>query len=268
MTTIDVFTFRGTGETLGAFSGMCGAVARLLDPATFRVRDIAYPATIGRVGAKQGQPGYSLDRSVELAVQSAAQATIATPNRVGLISYSLGGIAVSRFLEDVEREIYTNANGSKLDIAFVVNIANPARARGDRHGVIPAPGYGLHSSHGKWPDSTVVYELANPHDLMCSAPADSPVRKIAGALSPYAALEARETDPFADLKNIRNTDWLAKFRPGRYTEAALGLGGYLIPYGTPPRTQHTMYAFEKVPGTTLTWTEWAAAEINRGWATK
>ena len=259
---IDVITVRGTGNTPGPRNGMCGLVATKLKFDKFQLSDCVYPATIGRVGASDGK-GVPLDVSVAIGVADLARQTAASKNRVGLISYSLGGIIVSRFLEAVERGDFRNADGSKLDVAFAVNISNPSRAPGDS--IVPAPGFGLHSSHGKWPANTVVYELASPRDIICSADRFSPARHIAGALSPFAALEQRRTDPLADLWAMREADWFARFRPGRYTEAAIGLAGYLIPYGNPQRTQHTMYGIEKVPGTNVTWTDWAAAEINRGW---
>lgn len=259
---IDVKVIRGTGNARGPLSDMCGLVTRKLNPQKFRLGEVNYPATIGRIGATDGR-GVPMDQCVEIGVQDLARQVRNSPNRAGIISYSLGGIVASRFLERVERGEWLNENGSKLDVAFVVNISNPSRAPGDS--IIPAPGFGLHSSHGKWPASTVVYELASPRDIICSADRFSPARHIAGALSPFAALEQRRTDPLADLRAMREADWFARFRPGRYTEAAIGLAGYLIPYGNPQRTQHTMYGIEKVPGTNVTWTDWAAAEINRGW---
>lgn len=195
-------------------------------------------------------------------MQDLARQIRQSPNPAGLISYSLGGIVVSRFLERVEAGEFLNANGTKLQIDFVVNIANPSRAPGDS--VIPVMnGYGLHSSHGRWPAGTVVYELANPHDLICSADRFSPARKIAGALSPFSALEQRNSDPFADLRQIRSEDWLARLTPERYARAAIGLGGYLIPDPRTGVTQHTLYSSQPMPGSHLTWTDWAAAEINR-----
>ncbi|OZC80220.1 hypothetical protein CH274_13375 [Rhodococcus sp. 06-418-5] len=259
---IDTYVARGTGNAPGPRNDMCGLVTRKLNPEKFRLFDVNYPATIGRIGASDGR-GVPMDQCVEIGVQDLARQVLNSPNRAGIISYSLGGIVASRFLERVERGEWLNRNGSKLDIAFVVNIANPARAAGDS--IVPAPGFGLHSSHGKWPANTVVYELANPRDIICCADRFSPARRIAAGVSPYAALELNESDPFKRLDGLRSTDWLARLRGGSYTAAAAGLLGYLVPYGNPPRTQHTAYAVEHVPGTNVTWTDWAAAELNRGW---
>ncbi|OZC62749.1 hypothetical protein CH276_14105 [Rhodococcus sp. 06-470-2] len=259
---IDVFVARGTGNARGPLSDMCGLVTRKLNPQKFRLGEVDYPATIGRIGASDGK-GFPLDVCVDIGVRDLAWKVRNSPNRAGIISYSLGGIVVSRFLEGVERGDFRNANGTKLDVAFVVNIANPSRAPGDS--IVPAPGFGLHSSHGKWPAGTVVYELANPRDIICSTDRFSPARRIAAGLSPYAALELNESDPFKSIDALRSTDWLARLRGGSYTAAAAGLLGYLVPYGNPGRTQHTCYGVENVPGTNVTWTDWAAAEINRGW---
>ncbi|OZE77188.1 hypothetical protein CH305_18295 [Rhodococcus sp. 15-649-2-2] len=259
---IDTFVARGTGNAPGPRNDMCGLVTRKLNPEKFRLFDVNYPATIGRIGASDGR-GVPMDECVEIGVQDLARQVLNSPNRAGIVSYSLGGIVASRFLERVERGEWLNRNGSKLDIAFVVNIANPARAAGDS--IVPAPGFGLHSSHGKWPASTVVYELANPRDMICSTDRFSPARRIAAGVSPYAALELNESDPLKRLDGLRSTDWLARLRSGSYTAAAAGLLGYLVPYGNPPRTTHTAYGVEFVPGTNVTWTDWAAAELNKGW---
>ncbi|MFC8182438.1 hypothetical protein ACFULT_26500 [Rhodococcus sp. NPDC057297] len=260
-----IFTVRGTGNERGVFKGMTGAVAKKLDPNAFEFGECIYPATIGRIGSGQGNPPVDLDRCVEIGVQDLARQVKASKYPAGLISYSLGGIVVSRFLERVEAGEWLNDNGSKLQVDFVVNIANPARAPGDS--VIPVMnGYGLHSSHGRWPANTVVLELANPNDIICSAARFSPARKIAGALSPFSALEQRKSDPFADLRKIQSEDWWARLTPGRYVEAAIGLGGYLLPNPRTGTTEHTLYSTAPIPGSHLTWTDWAAAEINRRWA--
>lgn len=259
---IDVKVIRGTGNARGPLSDMCGLVTRKLNRDKFHLGEVNYPATIGRIGASDGR-GVPMDQCVEIGVQDLARQVRNSPNRAGIVSYSLGGIVASRFLERVERGEWLNPNGSKLDVAFVVNISNPSRAPGDS--IVPAPGFGLHSSHGKWPANTVVYELANPRDIICCADRFSPARRIAAGVSPYAALELNQSDPFKSIDALRSTDWLARLRGGSYTAAAAGLLGYLVPYGNPGRTTHTAYGVENVPGTNVTWTDWAAAELNKGW---
>lgn len=263
--TIDVITLRGTGNERGVFKGMTGAVASRLDGDRFHFQECNYPATIGQVGAGDGIPAYPLDVSVELGVKYLAWQVRKSPNRVGLISYSLGGIVAMRFLEGVAKGLYRNTDGSPLDVAFHVGIASPSRNEGDS--VIPAPGLsGLHSSHGPLPAGMLNLELANPRDIITAAPRFSPARQIAGSLSPFAALEARQSDPFADIRRIQQADWLARFRPGRYLKAAIGLGEYLIPNPTTRTTSHTLYATALMPGQQVTWTDWAAREINRRYA--
>lgn len=259
-----VFTLRGTGEGRGVRTGMCGAVARKLNPDYFDLYEIAYPATIGRIGAGPSQFPHPLDESVTMGVELLAKQIRDTQYPAGIISYSLGGIVASRFLEAVEAGEYLNTNGKPLQIDFVINIANPSRAPGES--VVHAPGYGLHSSHGRWPARTAVYELANPADIICSADKWNPARRIAGNLSPYSALQQRNSDPFKDLRKIQSDDVLARLRPGRYLEAAIGLGGYLFPDPRTGVTQHTLYASQPMPGSHLTWTDWAADQINRRYA--
>lgn len=121
---IDVITIAGTGNKIGPFDGMTGLVAKKLDSRVFRVSACQYPATIGRVGAAPGAVPYSLDDSVAIAVKDLAWQVRESPNPVGLISYSQGGIAAMRFAEAVARGEFRNANGSPLELAFHVGIAN------------------------------------------------------------------------------------------------------------------------------------------------
>lgn len=258
---IDIITVRGTGEARGVRNGMCGAVARKLDPAKFRLFECNYPATIGPAGAGKGTPAYPLDVSVDMAVAELAWMVRESPNPVGLISYSLGGIAATRFAEAVAAGKYRNANGSPLDLAFHLGISNPSRNAGDH--VVPVQGYGLHSSHGRFPSGMVNLELCHPKDIIGATPRFSPLRNITRGLSPYAALQLNESDPFRSLDALKSADWLARIREGSYLAASVGLMGYLLPHGYPPRTFHNGYAVEIMPGQSVTWTDWAAAELNR-----
>ena len=68
---LDVFTVRGTGNPPGPRNGMCGLVARKLKVDKFRLSDVVYPATIGRIGASDGK-GFPLDVTVDIGVRDLA----------------------------------------------------------------------------------------------------------------------------------------------------------------------------------------------------
>lgn len=262
---IDVITVRGTGEGRGVRNGMCGNVVRKLNPAKFRVFECNYPATIGPVGGVRTSA--SLDTSVRIAVQDLAWQTRRSPNPVGVISYSLGGIATMRFLEDVARGVYRNEDNSPLEVAFAMNIANPARNAGDSVNNLGA-GSGIHGGHGRLPVSTANYEIANAFDIICSCDRFSPVRRVSDGLSPFSFAEgARLGNVNAQLqiRNLQQQDRLSFVNPARYPRAIQQLAGYLGSWGNPPRSQHTLYSLETMPGTPGTWTDWAANEINRRW---
>ncbi|SNS57715.1 hypothetical protein [Rhodococcoides kyotonense] len=261
---IDVITIRGTGNPRGVFNGMTGVVAKQLNRASFRIFECNFPATIGNVGAGNGIGAHPLDVSVELGVADLARQVRDSPNPVGLISYSLGGIVASRFLEGVALRRWTNPNGSPLEVAFHLGIANPARNAGDH--VVPVQGSGIHSSHGPFPRNTVNLELCDARDIIGATPRFSPLRNISRGLSPFAALQLNETDPFRSLDAVKSTDWLSWLRESSYLAAGAGLTAYLVPYGNPGRTPHTGYAMERMPGQNITWTDWAAQELNRRFA--
>ncbi|NIL77634.1 hypothetical protein [Rhodococcus sp. B10] len=256
-------TIRGTANQRGALNGaMTGHVARHFQN-KWDLYDISYSASIGNIRAA-GELPLSLDDSVTQAVADLVRFVQSTNDVVGLVSYSLGGIAAMRFLEGVASGKYRNRDGSRMEIAFHVGIANPSRNRGDS-AVSGLKGSGLHSSHGPLPAGMLNLEVCNPHDIIGNADEYSPARHIARGLSPFAALEGKAADPFKSVDALRKADWLARIRPGRYTEALIGLAGYAFPNParTPRTTEHTLYATERFPGSTLTWTDWAAAEIDR-----
>ena len=262
---IDVITFRGTGEHRradGKPAGMLAAVTELLDTRRFRCHEPAWPATIGPLGPG-GQPdSVSLDASVAAGVDRGVRAIQDSPNVCGLLSYSLGGIVVSQILEGVAKGDFLNADGSPLQIAFAVNIANPVRARGDSVGGLCGHStFGMHGEHARWPDIDTA-EYANPLDIITAVPGDSPLRLINDAISPFSFVEgARLGDAGAQIA-VQLTALIAR-NPlqnlDRYRVAFEGVFGYLNP---PPNGQHVLYPSAQMPGTGMTYTAHAARHIN------
>lgn len=254
-------TIRGTSNLRGPLNGsFTGIVARAFQN-RWDLVDCNYSASIGAIRAP-GELPLSLDDSVNQGVADLVRIVQSTDDLVGLCSYSLGGIVAMRFLEGVADGRFRNRDGSRMQIAFSVNFANPARNRGDSV-VAGLTGSGLHSSHGPLPAGTINLEYCNPNDIIGNADPYSPARRIAKGLSPFAALEGKRVDPITSVEDLRKADWLARLRPGRYTEAMIGLAGYAIPNHRTGTTQHTLYATANMPGTNTTWVKAAITDLDR-----
>ncbi|MFI5775689.1 hypothetical protein [Nocardia sp. NPDC051570] len=262
---IDVITFRGTNETRnpdGSPAGMLAAIADLLDPGSFRCFEPVWPASIGPDPAVWGP---SLDTSVADGISAGVQAMQESTNVCGVLSYSLGGICASRILEGVQSGQYTNTDGSPLEIAFAVHIANPLRRAGDSvDDLCPPTTFGLHGQHGDWPAQVATREYANPDDIITASLADSPLRIIDVGISPFSFVEGARFGNvsyliFGELTRWLVTDPVANLE--RYVQAVNGAVGLLTTGGP-----HVAYATQTMPGTNVVWTTHAAQYINSTFA--
>ncbi len=172
---IDVFTLRGTGERINGPQLLDDVTSRL-DPNRFRCIPVDYPASVGAANPQRNPLGPSLKESLEVGKHALAQAIYLTPNRAGLIGYSLGAYVISEFLEDMQRGApYTY--GCEID--FVALLANPRRAPSAE-----APGYGIAGPHSTYPVRQV-WDIANPRDGICCCPPLSPLRTLSDALDAF-----------------------------------------------------------------------------------
>lgn len=260
---IDIITLRGTGETRnanGTPAGMLHDVAKLLDPDRFTCFEPDWPASIGPVPDLWGT---SLETSVRLGTAAGVKAIQDSPNICGLLSYSLGGICASKILEGVRTGVYTNTNGTPLEIAFAVFIANPLRRNRDSVGNLCGPAtYGLHGEHDDFPGIVDVREYANPNDIITAAPWNSPLRFIDVGISPFSFIEGARIGNltpliFAELLRFLLDDPLINL--DRYAEAVRGMVGYLTPW---PDGEHVRYSGHTMPGTNVLWTTHAAEYLN------
>lgn len=159
---ITVLSVRGTGEHPGA--NLLKNVTKQLDPARFRVIEVAYPATIGPVGGRPGDP--SEMESVRRGVSELERHTAEAPGKVVTIGFSLGGVLTTEHLSRTD-----NPNNRKVVMSG--NIANPRRRAGKSYG-LPSFGEGIFGRPINDPRQWA--EIANPGDVMTSMPADSPLR--------------------------------------------------------------------------------------------
>ncbi|RDI55655.1 hypothetical protein [Nocardia mexicana] len=260
---IDIITLRGTGEQRnpdGAPAGMLRDVTRLLDPARFSAFEPDWPASVGPTPEVWGP---SLETSVRLGTEAGVRAIQDSPNICGLLSYSLGSICASNILEGVRCGEYTNPDGSPLQIAFSVAIANPVRPPGvSVNDLCPPHLYGLHGRHGPFPGDVDVREYANPGDIITASAADSPLRLIDVGISPFSFVEGARIGNLTPLIFDELLRWLMRDPAGnvhRYAEAVRGVIGYLTPW---PDGQHVLYSGHTMPGTDVLWTTHAAQHIN------
>lgn len=262
----DIITFRGTGEPRGSRgvpTGMVAEITRNLDPSKFRCTEPIWPAQISPFGPGGTPQSPSLDRSVEIGIAAGVSAIRETDNVCGLISYSLGGIVASAILEGVASGRFTNADGSPLEIAFAVFLANPRRRAGDSmHGLCAPDTFGLHGEHGRWPDLEVL-EYACPRDIITTSPKDSPLRMLDAAVGPFSFVEGARLGNagpaiISELVRTFTTDPAHDFH--RYLSAFDGVAGYLTPW---PNGSHVLYSGQEFDNTGMTWTQHAANHLNR-----
>lgn len=227
---ITVLTCRGTGEPLASPDNLLTAVTSKLDPAKYEIGpDVDYPASIGPVNPQRGLNGCSELQSIDFGVLALVAEIQSTPNKVGILGYSLGAEVVTRFLEAKARGDYPDC-----EVAWAANIANPLRIAGDS--IDPNPtGFGINGPHGPWPADIPAWEVANPADAITSCPADSPLRTLADTVSAFsfAALGGWTTNLANRLRGNRwQPDrfgwWLHPIRTwSLWSQAADLMDGYL-----------------------------------------
>lgn len=230
--TTTVITVRGTGELRGAAANMLTRVTGKLDLDRFETGprlDLDYPAQIGPFGAA-GLLGPSEETSRTAGVAALAAAVRATPNRAGVIGYSLGSCVVTAFLEAKARGEYADC-----EIAWAALVANPWRAQGwsidrDRYG------FGINGARGRWPTDIPIWEVANPADVITSCPPDSPLRSLADGITAFTAVAGCEWGSDLIDRMLRRrwqprggVDLLHPVQTWRrYARAADDLNGYLF----------------------------------------
>lgn len=143
---ITVLTCRGTGEPLGSPENLLVSVTSRLDPTKYEIGpDVDYPASIGPANPQNSAAGCSEQQSIDQGMRALVAAIHRSPNKVGLLGYSLGAEVVTRFLEAKARGEYPDC-----EVAWAANVANPLRVAGDS--IDPNPvGFGINGQHGLWP---------------------------------------------------------------------------------------------------------------------
>lgn len=265
---IDIITFRGTGEPRLAGGTPTGMLANISDPIMesdqaeyFSFFEPEWEAHVGPAGGDIN--GSSLNTCVAHGIQSGAQAVIQAENPVALMGYSLGGIVASRLLEKIENGEVMNEDGSPIEVAFMLNVANPLRRKGEAEGpfTIRPDLFGLHGERAE--SATPVHEYVNPNDCITATAANSPLRIVNDAISPFSFREGWKLgDINAAIQKMKDAEvganWWDAAWWQKYSDAFRGAIGYALPF---PWGDHVSYAIAKVPGSNFTYTAHAVETI-------
>lgn len=239
-TVLKVLCVGGIGESSpddnrDAVSGMLRNVTDRLDPEQFESHWVPWPAEYG--------PDPKLDGIDYLSAISLGESLVRKKmNDLGDSSYILLGYSGGAHVAG------NVATGNDAIVGCAV-IADPMRQR-----LRWPAGYGVlgeRTVKGCW-----FWSVANPNDIICSCPANSPLRSIADITRGFSV-----TDPAQWGNTLLSTVW-QKWWEDPYVDwggVAIGLAGYLSPY---PWSQHTGYDHMIMPGTTVMYTEWLAGELN------
>lgn len=226
---------RGTGESFNGLNNMLRLVTTQLDLKKFDPNplEVSYPASIGFANQTFAVTGPSEDESVKIGIENLANLVRSTPNKVGVLGYSLGAEVVSRFNEAQARGEYADCA-----VVFTACVANPLREQGDSIDAGPR-GFGINGQHGPFPDRHH-FEATNPDDAITSCPPDSPLRDLADVVSAFGfAAIGGWTQDLANRMLQRRwqpANWGDLLHPIKtwdlYEEAAADVVGYLTGHHT------------------------------------
>ncbi|OZF09838.1 hypothetical protein CH300_00205 [Rhodococcus sp. 15-1154-1] len=243
-------TAEGIGDTQNT---MMSQVAKHLDPDLYVTKRLPWRSQYGPVPRLDG---LSFDRNIGDGIQMAAEMIRRDSNVVMLGGFS-GGAALMRLLA---RQIRWGDLGQDLQIAGLATIADPYRPPGV--GAKPSDGWGI--AGRVYIDNFPQWTAADPRDVICCCPSDSPLRTLADQSSSLSFV-----DPAAWAQNLGWKLTTRQFQAVRlnwhdprsvfaqYARARSDLDGYL------KRGDHTQYAIRVKPGTNLTYTAWLADQLNR-----
>ncbi|NKV45440.1 hypothetical protein GS926_14925 [Rhodococcus hoagii] len=247
---ITVLSCRGIGEPLQG--NMCSAVTRRLDPTRFRVIEVPWTASYGPVPLPFGP---AFDESLRAGRELLLRMIDEDPNPVLLLGYSGGAALAGNVAAEVGRGLHPH-----LELAGTALISDPFMPWAES----PTPEEKWGIAGGRYiPGDFPVWWAADPADAICCCPANSPLRTIADQTRSFSLsnLLGWGVDLVGRLKrqewqqvaiDWRNRDEVHAI----YRQAAHDLDGYLR------RGDHASYALRTKPGTSMTYTDWIADQIN------
>lgn len=235
---------RGIGEPLTG--NMLSHVTDHLPVSRYEVVEVPWAASYGPVPRIDGQAYKKSLNEGMLLLDRMVRDAVEADQGVILLGYSGGAALAHR---------YTSVNPYLVDGLGL--IADPYREPGAGVPEHTAPGFGLGGTgYPLTVGPAKVFEIADPADMICSCPANSPLRTFADQT--YAVSFRDPIHWAGDLldrlaknrwQSVR-INWLNPFETLRlYSEAAWYADGYLR------RGDHTGYPFRTMPGTDRTYTQ-------------
>lgn len=233
---ITVITARGVGEKIGA--NMLTDVTKRLDPRYFRVREVDFTASYGRVGGNEAFGiSQATGRNTLLAMIDQ------DPNPVVLLGFSAG----AKLVGDVATEI-AGGRHPRLLVLGVGLIADPAR-----HGSqIVGQNRGGHGITGnRWIGTTKfpVWQFSAPGDPISELPVGNPLRTFADVTEWWGPDQGRWMQELAERARQRQWQrWWDLKNWQTWAGAIHWAQNYLI------RGRHIRYNVENMVGENITYT--------------
>ncbi|MGW0043362.1 alpha/beta fold hydrolase [Rhodococcus sp. NPDC003348] len=244
---ITVLTCRGIAEPLEA--NMLTNTTTLLDPTRFTTREVPWEASYGPYPEPGGS---SFDKALADGRALLLDMIADDPNPVVLLGYSGGAALAGNVAAEIARGLHPD-----LVVRGVGLIADPLRPES-----AGLPGWGIagrRSIGGAMP----VWQIADPRDVICCCPANSPLRTLADQSAAFSLADPRAW--VVDLLDrLRTRRWQAVliewWHPWtvwrQYSNAIDDVEGYLY------RGDHTGYATRPMPGTDRTYCTVLADRVN------
>jgi hypothetical protein len=258
---ITVVTAGGIGEVVGARNvvtapyGMLKHVTDLLDPNKFVSKGCSW---VDSYGSLPNPTGVSYEESLRRSLDFLAQMIRDDPNDVIGLGYSAGATLWGRLLEAMAEGQYQD-----LVIKGVIFLAHPERREGDSFGNT-GTGWGVGGMWNGGPEEIPTLSFANPKDMICCSPGDSPIRTIADMTAEMSFVDLRSWGSDIANRLLKSRwqqvyyNWLNPISTYRqFTQAAKDVEGYLI------TGQHVKYDTILMPGMPLSYTAKMAEVLNQ-----
>ncbi|MCZ4585313.1 alpha/beta fold hydrolase [Rhodococcus opacus] len=234
---ITVLCCRGIGEDRGV--NMLTNTTQLLDPARFVVKQVPWEASYGPVPDPGGS---AFDKALSEGRTLLLRMIAEDPSPVVLLGYSGGAALAGNVAAEVGRGQHPS-----LDVRGAGLIADPLRPASP-----DLPGWGIAGQ--RLITGMPVWQIADPLDVICCCPDNSPLRTFADQSAAFSLADPRAW--VSDLVDrLRTRRWQAVilnwWRPWtvwqQYSEAIDDVNGYLF------RGDHTSYRVRLAPGTDRTY---------------
>lgn len=234
--TIRVLYINGVGEGQYRQPVQLDALVQRLDTSIFTVEHFPWFVEYGVVPNWDGDSYRKSIRDGSVAVREFIDDE-PPDDKFVLVGYS-GGAHIAGDVADNHPRV--------IGCALVADPMRPKMHWPAGHGIL-----GQREVHGCW-----FWEVANPHDVITSCPAGSPLRTFGDVTSTFSVSDS-VVWPHLLLQTVFQRWWEEPFTD--WSGVINSITGYMLPY---PFGQHTGYDHMIMPGTQVTYLDWLANELN------